>query len=106
MRHLDQSSTTSTLLYVGILLKLDHDSIPNLSCTAPDGCYVAFINIQKTNKTSQEIYEILLNEAKVAVVPGLEKWFGKGAEGYIRICFSTSEAVLQESISRIKKCLT
>ncbi|MFT5878207.1 MAG: aminotransferase [Salibacteraceae bacterium] len=79
--------------------------IPNLSCIAPEGCYVAFINIQKTNKTSQEIHELLLQEAKVAVVPGLEKWFGKGAEGYIRICFSTSEAILLESISRIKKCL-
>lgn len=87
------------------LLVREINSIPNLSCNAPDGCYVAFINIQKTNKTSQEIYEILLNEAKVAVVPGLEKWFGKGAEGYIRICFSTSEAILRESISRIKNCL-
>lgn len=81
------------------------NSIPNLSCIAPEGCYVAFVNIKKTNKTSQEMYELLLNSAKVAVVPGLEKWFGKGAEGYIRICFSTSEAILLESITRIKKCL-
>ncbi|MCH2229242.1 MAG: pyridoxal phosphate-dependent aminotransferase [Crocinitomicaceae bacterium] len=88
------------------LLVREINSIPNLSCIAPDGCYVAFVNIEKTNKTSQEVYEILLNEAKVAVVPGLENWFGKGAEGYIRICFSTSEAILKESISRIKKCLT
>lgn len=87
------------------LLVREINAIPNLSCTAPDGCYVAFVNIQETNKTSQEVYEILLNEAKVAVVPGLEKWFGKGAEGYIRICFSTSEAILLEGISRIKKCL-
>lgn len=81
------------------------NTIPNLSCHAPEACYVAFINIKKTNKTSQEIYELLLNEAKVAVVPGLEKWFGKQAEGYIRICFSTSEEILRESILRIKKCL-
>ena len=87
------------------LLVREINSIPNLSCVAPEGCYVAFINIQKTNKTSQEIYELLLNKAKVAVVPGLEKWFGKGATGYIRICFSTSEAILVESITRIKKCL-
>ena len=88
------------------LLVQEMNAIPNVSCTAPDGCYVAFINIKKTNKTSQEIYELLLNEAKVAVVPGLEKWFGKGAEGYIRICFATSEVILKEGISRIKKCLT
>lgn len=87
------------------LLVREVNSIPGLSCLAPDGCYVAFIDIRKTNKTSSEVHELLLEEAKVAVVPGLEKWFGKGAEGYIRICFSTSEAILLESISRIKKCL-
>ncbi len=87
------------------LLVNEINSIPNLSCVAPEGCYVAFINIQKTNKTSQEITDLLLNEGKVAVVPGLERWFGKGAEGYIRICFSTSEEILKESITRIKKCL-
>lgn len=81
------------------------NSIPNLSCEAPDGCYVLFVNIKETNKTSHEIYELLLNEAKVAVVPGLEQWFGKGAEGYIRICFSTSEELLREAIARIKNCL-
>ena len=88
------------------LLVQEMNAIPNVSCTAPEGCYVAFINIKKTNKTSQEIYELLLNEAKVAVVPGLEKWFGKGAEGHIRICFATSEVILKEGVSRIKKCLT
>jgi aminotransferase len=87
------------------ILVEEMNSIPNLSCEAPDGCYVAFVNIKKTNKTSQEIYDLLLEQGKVAVVPGLEKWFGKEAEGYIRICFSTSEEILREGISRIKKCL-
>jgi aminotransferase len=81
------------------------NAIPNLSCESPDGCYVAFVDIRKTKKTSQEFYELLLREGKVAVVPGLEQWFGKGAEGYIRICFSTSEEILREGISRIKKCI-
>lgn len=84
------------------LLVNEMNSIPGFSCIAPQGCYVAFINIKGTNKSSQEVYEILYHQAKVAVVPGLEKWFGKEAEGYIRICFSTSEAVLKESIKRIK----
>lgn len=88
------------------LLVTEMNSIPGLSCIAPDGCYVAFIDIRKTNKSSVEIYNLLLEEAKVAVVPGLEKWFGKGAEGHIRICFSTSETILKEAISRIKKCLS
>jgi aspartate/methionine/tyrosine aminotransferase len=44
----------------------------------------------------------MLIDAKVAVVPGLPKWFGTAAEGYIRICFSTSEEVLKEAFHRMK----
>lgn len=79
------------------------NAIPGFQCIAPDGCYVAFANITATQKSSEEMYQYLLQEAKVAVVPGLKKWFGNGAEGNIRLCFSTSEEVLAEAFSRIQK---
>ena len=81
------------------------NSIPGFKCIAPDGCYVAFTDITATNKTSQEIHNILLNEAKVAVVPGLKQWFGDGAEGYIRMSFATSEEILTDALGRVKKFL-
>ncbi len=81
------------------------NSIPGFKCIAPDGCYVAFTDITATNKTSQEIHDILLNEAKVAVVPGLKQWFGDGAEGYIRMSFATSEEILTDALGRVKKYL-
>jgi aminotransferase len=87
------------------LLVHELNSIPGFKCIAPEGCYLAFIDITETGKTSQEIHDLLLNEAKVAVVPGLKQWFGNGAEGYIRMSFATSEVVLLEAISRIKKVL-
>jgi hypothetical protein len=31
----------------------------------------------RNQETSQEIYDLLLREAKVAVVPGLKQWFEK-----------------------------
>ena len=67
--------------------------------------YVAFTDITSTNKTSQEIHDLLLNEAKVAIVPGLKQWFGDGAEGYIRMSFATSEEILTDALGRIKKHL-
>lgn len=76
-----------------------------ISCMAPQGCYVAFANITKTGNSSTEIYNLLMNEAKVAVVPGLKQWFGKGAEGYIRLSFATSASILSEALARIKKRL-
>ncbi|MCG9794171.1 pyridoxal phosphate-dependent aminotransferase [Flavobacterium algicola] len=84
------------------LIVTELNSIPGFNCVAPEGCYVAFTNITKTNKTSQEIYELLLKEAKVAVVPGLKQWFGEGAEGHIRMSFASSEEVIMEAMNRIK----
>ena len=79
------------------------NSMPGFSCIAPDGCYVAFANITGTGKDSSTIHEIFLKEAKVAVVPGLKQWFGEGAEGFIRLSFATSESILTEALSRMKK---
>ena len=81
------------------------NDIDGIDCISPDGCYVTFANIKGLKMNSTEVYELLLNEAKVAVVPGLKQWFGEGAEGYIRICFSTSEIVLTEAFARIKNTI-
>jgi len=81
------------------------NSISGLSTISPDGCYVSFINIQKTGMNSENISNHLLKNAKVAVVPGLPKWFGEGATGHIRISFATSEEVLNEALNRIEKAL-
>jgi aspartate/methionine/tyrosine aminotransferase len=45
----------------------------------------------------------LLKEAKVAVVPGLELWFGPAAAGTIRISFATTEEILTTAFDRIEK---
>jgi aminotransferase len=78
------------------------NSINGFSCIAPDGCYVALANITGTGKSSSEVQELLFNQAKVAVVPGLKQWFGQGAEGYIRLSFATSEEILLQALGRIK----
>ncbi|CAM4122863.1 cystathione beta-lyase [Pedobacter westerhofensis] len=71
-------------------------------CIPPQGCYVAFTNITATGKSSMEIYQLLMDQAKVAVVPGAKQWFGEGAEGFIRMSFATSEHILGEALHRIK----
>ena len=75
------------------------------NCIAPEGCYVAFTNITGTGRSSKEIHQLLLDEAKVAVVPGAKEWFGEGAEGYIRMSFATSEDILKEALGRMKNTI-
>ena len=79
------------------------NSVSGFKCIAPEGCYVAFADITGTGRTSSQIRDILLNEAKVSVVPGLKEWFGGGAEGYIRLSFATSEVFLEDALERIRK---
>lgn len=79
------------------------NSMNGFHCIAPEGCYVAFVNITGTGKSSQEVRDWLFEKAQVAVVPGLKQWFGDGAEGYIRLSFATSEEILGDALQRIKK---
>jgi len=81
------------------------NNIVGFSCYVPQGCYLVFPNINNTRKTAQEIQTLLLEKAKVAVVPGLGQWFGSRADGHIRISFATSKEILQESFTRINKAL-
>ncbi|WP_316820543.1 pyridoxal phosphate-dependent aminotransferase [Pedobacter gandavensis] len=87
------------------LVVTELNRIDGFHCIAPEGCYVAFANITGTKKTSTEVRDLLFNEAKVAVVPGLKQWFGEGAEGYIRLSFATSEEILTDALSRIRNTI-
>lgn len=81
------------------------NEMPGISCKPPEGCYVLFPDISQTPYTATELHENLLEKAKVAVVPGLPKWFGSAAEGHIRLSFATSEELLTEALHRIHKFL-
>lgn len=81
------------------------NEIKGLTTIAPEGCYVSLINIQATGLTSEEFHKKMLEKAKVAVVPGLTKWFGPSAEGFVRLSFATSDVVLKDAIFRIKNNL-
>jgi aminotransferase len=94
------------LWYMRDIVVEELNTIRGFKCIAPEGCYVAFADISDTGYSSLEMHELLLDKAKVSVVPGLEQWFGKGAEGYIRLSFATSEDVLREAMSRIKTALS
>jgi len=72
-----------------------------LSCFEPKGAFYAFPSIKKTGMTSEEFAEALLTEEKVAVVPGSA--FGDCGEGYVRCCYATSMADIEEALTRMKR---
>ncbi|WP_407926439.1 aminotransferase [Aquibacillus kalidii] len=72
-----------------------------LSCHLPGGAFYVFPSIQATGLSSEQFAESLLQEEKVAVVPG--NVFGESGEGYIRCSYATSLKQLDESMKRISR---
>jgi aminotransferase len=72
-----------------------------LPCFEPKGAFYAFPSIKPTGLTSEQFSEGLLKEEKVAVVPGSA--FGKCGEGFVRCCYATSLADIEEALKRMAR---
>jgi aminotransferase len=51
--------------------------------------------------TSDQFAWALLEEERVAVVPGPA--FGQGGEGYVRICYATAKDQIEEALERMQR---
>jgi len=87
------------------------NKIDGINCFEPQGAFYVFPNVSsyygkkhedKTINNSFDLTEFLLEEAKVAVIPGIEF----GADDYIRISFAVSTEEIKEGISRISRSLS
>lgn len=65
----------------------------------PHGAFYIFPDIRSTGLTSDEFCEKLLEEEKVACVPGTA--FGAAGEGFIRVSYAYSIEHIKEAIERI-----
>lgn len=83
------------------------NSIPGIKCFSPQGAFYAFPNISsffgrhyngKEIKSSMDFTEFLLDEAKVAVVPG----DSFGSDDHVRISFATSMENIVKGMDRIE----
>lgn len=72
-----------------------------LSCFEPLGAFYVFPCIKSTGMTSEEFCRNLLEEEKVAVVPG--NAFGESGEGFIRCSYAYSIENIQEALKRIER---
>jgi len=77
--------------------------MPGIRVLRPKGAFYVFPNITGTGKTSEEITGYLLDEAKIAVVPG--SVFGNYGEGYIRISYANSYENLEIAMSNMNDAL-
>lgn len=72
-----------------------------LSCFEPLGAFYVFPCIKSLGMTSEEFCQKLLDEEKVAVVPG--NAFGASGEGFIRCSYAYSIKNIEEALARISR---
>ena len=70
-----------------------------LSCFEPFGAFYVFPSIKEFGMTSEEFATRLLDEEKVAAVPGTA--FGECGEGFLRVSYAYSLDDLKEAIGRL-----
>ena len=82
------------------------NEIPGVICLEPEGAFYAFPSVEgllgrelrgSRPQTSEELAELVLDEAKVAFVPG-EAF---GAPGYVRFSYALGDDDLVEGVSRL-----
>jgi aspartate/methionine/tyrosine aminotransferase len=87
------------------------NEIPGVTCLEPQGAFYAFPSFEgvlgkevggRTPTTTIELAEVILDRAKVAIVPG-EAF---GAPGYARLSFALGDDDLVEGVNRIADLLT
>ena len=86
-------------------------AIPGVTCLEPQGAFYCFPSFEavlgrsiagRTPTTTLELCEVILDEARVAIVPG-EAF---GAPGYARLSFALADDALVEGVERIAKLIS
>ena len=72
-----------------------------MTCFEPQGAFYVFPSIKRFGMSSEEFATRLLEEQKIAIVPGTA--FGECGEGYVRVSYAYSMERLKEALSRIEK---
>jgi len=75
------------------------EQIPGVRCVLAQGAFYLFPSIAKFGLSSQEFCARLLQEEKVAAVPGS----AFGAEGYLRLSYATSDAIIARGVERLAR---
>ncbi|MEL6928672.1 MAG: pyridoxal phosphate-dependent aminotransferase [Cyanobacteria bacterium J06600_6] len=73
------------------------NDIPQLSCLKPDGAFYLFVDISQTRKGSLQFCQDLLEQKKVAAIPGV----AFGTDSCIRFSYATDMNTIKEGVKRL-----
>ncbi len=79
------------------------NAIPGFSCQKPQGAFYAFPNIKGTGMGSNDLANLILEKAGVALLPGSS--FGAYGDGYLRLSYANSIDNIQLGLEKIRKAV-
>jgi len=80
-------------------LHAELNKIPGVSCLLAQGAFYLFPNISSFGLKDVEFCAKLLEQEKVAAVPGS----AFGAEGYLRLSYATSDEIIAKGVARLAR---
>jgi len=75
--------------------------IPGFRCLPPEGAFYAWVNIEDTGLSAQDLASTLLEEAGVAAIAGAA--FGSAGKNYLRFSLVSARNLLEEALERIER---
>jgi len=86
---------------INYTLKRFATELPEITIIKPEASFLLWLDFSQTGKTHKEVYDILINKAKVGLNNGL--MFGKGGKDHFRMNIGCPRSVVEEGINRIIK---
>ncbi|HXY01020.1 MAG TPA: pyridoxal phosphate-dependent aminotransferase [Candidatus Limnocylindrales bacterium] len=77
------------------------NQLPGFRCQSPDGAFYAWVNIEETGRSAEDVQRILLEEVGVAGIAGAA--FGAEGKNYLRFSLVSATHLLEEALERIQR---
>jgi len=77
------------------------NKIPGFRCQSPDGAFYAWVNVEETGRSAEEVQKILLEEVGVAGIAGAA--FGAEGKNFLRFSLVGATHLLEEALERIRR---
>jgi aspartate aminotransferase len=77
------------------------NKISGFRCQSPDGAFYAWVNIEATGRSAEEVQKQLLEDAGVASIAGAA--FGAQGRNFVRFSLVSAPHLLEEALKRIEQ---
>ncbi len=77
------------------------NKIPGFRCQSPDGAFYAWVNIEETGRSAEQVQKELLEEVGVAGIAGAA--FGAEGRNFVRFSLVSAPQLLEEALERIQR---